>query len=246
MRKAMQNTIHFVLQAKGGIGKSFVSTLLAQHLLNDAGSVRCFDTDQENTTFTHYQALGVRHVAVTNPSRLIDPKKFDTLMETLLTEDGNFVVDTGANTFSNLLAYMVENEVFPMLGDAGKTTYIHTIVGGGDTLADTATGFYAIAQKVNGTRVVLWLNEHFGEIKTAAGKPFVETEAYRQCAARLTGTVTLHRRNTATYGEDIRKLNTQRHTVAEALASAEYSLMEKQRIRNFSRDVFDQLKALAW
>src|SRR2546430_3665472 len=41
----------------------------------------------------------------------------------LLTEEGNFVVDTGANTFSNLLAYMVENEVFPMLANAGKTTY---------------------------------------------------------------------------------------------------------------------------
>jgi hypothetical protein len=41
-----------------------------------------------------------------------------------------------------------------MLRDAGKTTYIHTIVGGGDTLNDTASGFYAIAQKVEGTRIV--------------------------------------------------------------------------------------------
>ena len=41
----MQNTVHFVLQAKGGIGKSFVSTLLAQHVLNETGAVRCFDTD---------------------------------------------------------------------------------------------------------------------------------------------------------------------------------------------------------
>jgi len=57
---------------------------------------------------------------------------------------------------------MVENEVFPMLADAGKTTYVHTIVGGGDTLADTANGFHAIAQKVNGTSVVLWFNEHSG------------------------------------------------------------------------------------
>lgn len=114
------------------------------------GAVRCFDTDQENTTFTHYEALGVRHVAVTNPSRLIDPKKFDGLMETLLTEEGNFVIDTGANTFSNFLAYMVENDVFPMLEDAGKTTYIHTIVGDGDTLADTANGFHAIAQRSTG------------------------------------------------------------------------------------------------
>lgn len=242
----MNNTIHFVLQAKGGIGKSFVSTLLAQHLLAETGAVRCFDTDQENTTFTHYGALGVRHVAVTNESRLIDPKKFDILMETLLTEEGNFVIDTGANTFSNFLAYMVENEVFPMLADARKTTYVHTIVGGGDTLADTANGFYAIAQKLNGTRVVLWFNEHFGEIKTAEGKAFTETQAYRQSVGKLAGVVTLYRRNAATYGEDIRKLNTKRHIVAEALASADYSLMEKQRIKTFSRDVFGQLRGLAW
>ncbi len=99
----MQNTIHFVLQAKGGIGKSFVSTLLAQYLLNETGAVRCFDTDQENTTFTHYEALNVRHVTVANSSRLIEPKKFDGLMETLLTEEGNFVIDTGA-TFTPLSA----------------------------------------------------------------------------------------------------------------------------------------------
>ncbi len=242
----MQNTVHFVLQAKGGIGKSFVATLLAQHVINETGAVRCFDTDQENTTFKHYAALAVDHVALANASRLIDPKKFDSLMETLLTEPGNFVIDTGANTFSNLLAYMVENEVFALLRQARKATYVHTIVGGGDTLADTANGFYAIAQKVSGARVVLWFNEHFGEIKTAEGKPFTETQAYRLSAGRLTGTVTLYRRNPATFGEDIRKLNTKRHTIAEALASPDYTLMEKQRLRTFSQDVFAQLRALPW
>ncbi len=242
----MQNTVHFVLQAKGGIGKSFVSTLLAQHIINETGTVRCFDTDQENTTFQHYAALSVQHVVVTGQSRLIDPKKFDSLMETLLTEAGNFVIDTGANTFSNLLAYMVENEVFALLRQARKTVYVHTIVGGGDTLADTANGFYAIAQNVHGTRIVLWFNEHFGDIKTAEGKPFTATQAYQQSAGRLTGTLTLYRRNPATFGEDIRKLNTKRHTIAQALASPEYTLMEKQRIKTFSRDVFDQLRVLRW
>ena len=242
----MQNTVHFVLQAKGGIGKSFVSTLLAQHVIHETGSVRCFDTDQENTTFERYAALYVRHIPLADESRVINPRRFDTLMETLLTEEGNFVIDTGANTFSNLLAYMVENEVFPLLRDARKTTYVHTIVGGGDTLADTANGYYAIAQKVTGTRIVLWFNEHFGDIKTAEGKPFTETQAYRQSAGRLTGTVTLYRRNPATFGEDIRKLNTRRHTIAQALASPEYTLMEKQRIKTFSRDVFGQLRALRW
>lgn len=242
----MQNTVHFVLQAKGGIGKSFVSTLLAQHVINATGAAKCFDTDQENTTFTHYAGLGVRHVAVTNESRLIDPKRFDGLMETLLTEEGNFVIDTGANTFSNLLAYIVENGVIAMLADMGKTTYIHTIVGGGDTLSDTAGGFYAIAQKVAGARVVVWFNEHFGEVKTPEGRAFAETQAFKQSAAKVSGFVTLHRRNAATFGEDIRKLNTKRHTISEALNSAEYTLMEKQRIKTFSRDVFGQLQAVQW
>ena len=242
----MQNTVHFVLQGKGGIGKSFVSTLLAQHVLNETGAVRCFDTDQENTTFAHYTALGVRHVPVTDPSRTINPKRFDTMMETLLTEDGNFVIDTGANTFSNLLAYMVENDVFAMLRAASRITYIHTIVGGGDTLADTANGFYAIAQQVTGTRIVLWLNEHFGELRTADKKPFTETQAYKLSAARLTGIVTLFKYNPLTFGEDIRKLNTKRHTITQALASPEYTLMEKQRLRTFGSGIFGQLKAVKW
>lgn len=242
----MQDTIHFVLQAKGGIGKSFVSTLLAQHLLNETGEVRCFDTDQENTTFTHYEALGVRHIAVADESRLVDPKRFDMLMETLLTERGNFVVDTGANTFSNLLAYMVENDVFQMLANAGKKVYIHTIVGGGDTLADTANGFYSIAQEVSDVPVVLWCNEHFGELRTVDGKAFVDTQGYKQSASRITGTVVLFKRNAATFGADIRKLNTKRHTVAQALASSDYTLMEKQRIKTFSSDVFRQLQAVQW
>ena len=240
----MQNTVHFVLQAKGGIGKSFVATLLAQHMMNETGAVRCFDTDQENTTFAHYAALAVRHIPLADQSRVINPKRFDTLMETLLTDEGNFVVDTGANTFANMLAYMVENEVFALMRDAGKTTYIHTIVGGGDMLADTANGFYAIAQKVIGTGVVLWLNEHFGEIETAEGKPFMETQAYKLCEARLTGRVTLYRHNPLTFGEDIRKLNTKRHTILQALASPDYSLMEKQRLRTFAREVFGQLRAM--
>ena len=242
----MEDTVHLVLQGKGGIGKSFISTLLAQHIANETGAVRCFDTDQENTTFKQYAALFVSHISLTDQQQVIDPKKFDFLMEPLLTEPGNFVIDTGANTFSNLLAYMVENEVFALLQDARKTTYVHTIVGGGDTLTDTANGFFSIAHKVKGARIVLWLNEHFGELRGQDGKLFTETHAYSQSAGRLTGTLLLQRRNPATFGEDIRKLNTRRHTFMQALASPDYSLMEKQRLRMFSLDVFDQLRALSW
>ena len=36
------------------------------------------------------------------------------------------------------------------------------------------------------------------------------------------------------------------HLIAQALNSPDYTLMEKQRIKTFSRDVFDQLRGLPW
>ncbi len=56
--------------------------------------------------------------------------------------------------------------------------------------------------------------------------------------------MTLYRHNPLTFGEDIRKLNTKRHTILQALTSPEYSLMEKQRLHTFSREIFGQLQAL--
>lgn len=241
----MQNTVHIVLQAKGGIGKSFVSTLLAQHFQDQGAELKCFDTDQENTTFASYKGLQVAHVPVMNESRTIDAKKFDHLMEKLLTSEGTFVIDTGANTFSPLLAYMVENNVVEMLVDSGKKVFIHSIVGGGDTLFDTANGFNSITQVANAP-IILWLNEHFGAMKTEDGKAFTDTKVFKTHEDKLGGIVLLQKRNSDTFGADIKKMNTKRMTVKEVLASTEFTIMEKQRIKTVSRDVFDQLQNIGW
>lgn len=240
----MQNTIHFILQGKGGIGKSFVAALLSQFFKSKGAELKAFDTDQENDTFAQYKALSVQHIPVMNASRTIEAKQFDVLMEKLLTEDGTFVIDNGANTFSPLLAYMVENDVISFLIENGKKVYIHTIVGGGDTLADTANGFNSIAQGIEGAPVVLWLNEHFGSMKTDEGKDFTDTKAFKANQARLHGVVTLQARNHQTYGDDIKKMNTKRLTVEEIMQSPDFALMEKQRIRNVAKDVFGQLEKI--
>lgn len=38
--------IHFILQGKGGVGKSMISSLLAQYKLNQGESITCIDTIQ--------------------------------------------------------------------------------------------------------------------------------------------------------------------------------------------------------
>jgi len=242
----MHNTVHFILQGKGGIGKTLVSTILAQWMAGqDERPLRCFDTDQENPTFSRYKAMNVRHVPVMTDTRTIDPKRFDALMIDLLEEEGNCVVDNGANTFSPLMAYLLENDCFAMLKEAGRKVYIHVIVGGGDTLHDTATGFTTTA-KATDVPLVLWENQHFGLLQSASGKQFTESQTYAEYAARVVGRVVLSVRNADTFGADIKKMNIARLTMEEVRASDKFNVMEKQRIKVVFRDLFEQLDKVNW
>jgi hypothetical protein len=242
----MHNTVHFILQGKGGIGKTLVSTILAQWLAGkDETPLRCYDTDQENATFSRYKAMNVKHVPVMTDSRNIDPKRFDALMIDILEQEGNCVIDNGANTFSPLMGYLLENDAFSLLEESGRKVYIHTIVGGGDTLHDTATGFLSTA-KATKVPLVLWQNEHFGLLQSASGKQFTESQSYLDNAGRVRGVVTLNQRNADTFGADLKKMNTARLTLQEVIQNERFNIMEKQRIKVVFRDLFEQLDKVQW
>ena len=224
----MENTVHFILQGKGGIGKTLVSTILAQWVKSkDPTSLRCYDTDQENSTFSRYKAMEVQHVPVMTDSRTIDPKRFDSLMIDILKSEGNCVIDNGANTFSPLMAYLIENSAFDLFKESGRKVFIHSIVGGGDTLHDTAAGFVTTVQATS-TPIVLWENEHFGLLQSPAGKAFRESQTYNEHANRIQGHIKLSQRNSDTFGADIKKMNTARLTLDEVLQSEKFNIMEKE------------------
>jgi hypothetical protein len=163
----------------------------------------------------------------------------------LLEQDGNCVIDNGANTFSPLMGYLIENDCFALLQESGRKVYIHTIVGGGDTLHDTATGFVSTAKATN-VPLVLWENEHFGLLQSASGKQFVESQTYADNSARVVGRVVLTARNADTFGADLKKMNTARMTMAEVRESDKFNVMEKQRIKVVFRDLFEQLDKVQW
>ena len=75
--------IHLVLQAKGGVGKSFISAMLAQYKRAHGQDPLCIDTDPMNATFTGYKALGVRKLSLLDGDE-IDVRNFDTLLEWLV------------------------------------------------------------------------------------------------------------------------------------------------------------------
>lgn len=56
----LQNTAHFVMQSKGGAGKSVVSALLSQYILEHDKDLILIDTDPSNKTLGSYKGLNVQ------------------------------------------------------------------------------------------------------------------------------------------------------------------------------------------
>jgi dethiobiotin synthetase len=239
----MNNTIHFIFQGKGGIGKTFISSLLAQYIDKKyPTTLKCFDTDQENATFTQYTALNVEHVDVMDDNRTINQKGFDSLIEKLFKHEGNCVVDTGSNTFSSLIAYLKEADIIEMLESDGKKVYIHAIIGGAAELKDTSAGFVDLCNQIKAP-IVLWLNEKDGSTK---GWELENDIAKALASDIIRGIVLLPERNKATYGEDMKLLNTERLTLNEVLASAKRNIVERQRIKTVFDDAFQKLDKVNW
>ncbi|WP_229754111.1 hypothetical protein [Caballeronia grimmiae] len=164
----------------------------------------------------------------------------------------NYAIDTGANTFSPLLAYLIANHAFDAIRDAGKTPIIHSIIGGGDVLRDTAEGFGDVAEASRAPAVesgdvdlVVWENEHFGPL-IIGEKHISETKTYKGFAGRVKANIVLRARSSDTFGDDIRKMNTARLTLNEVLEGNTFNAMEKSRIKRVYGDVFQQLNAVAW
>lgn len=236
----LHNSIHFFFQSKGGCGKTFCTSLLAQYLRQIGCDMKGFDTDQENRDFYAYKGMAVRYVDVMEGSTSINQKKFDGFMESLLTEEGTFAVDNGANSFTPLLGYLVENEGIEMLRESGKKIYLHGIVAGGDNFDSTVTGFLDLVNNTD-SPVVLWLNQHFGELVDAQGVPFIESGDFKANAKKICGAILLHKTNPQTTGQDLRKMTKARLTFEEVMNSADFTIMEKQRLRTYAKGVFEQL-----
>lgn len=244
--KPVKTTVHFTLQGKGGVGKSLISSFLAQYLQTvDGCEVKCVDTDPVNQTLVKYKALNAQYLNLRHESSKIDEREFDKLMERLMTEDGAFVVDNGASSFVPMSNYMIENNVIPMLKDAGREVYIHSVITGGQALMDTLHGFTVLAKQANTGNIIIWLNEFFGAIESN-GKTFTEMKAYVDNKDQVKGVVRIAKRNQDTFGKDLELMAAKQLTFAEVINGDEFSLMAKQRIKTVQRDIFDQLAAVGF
>jgi len=235
------NTINMILQGKGGVGKTLVSSIIAQYKAKNGTLPRCIDTDPVNATFTEYKLLETQPLDIVDDDNKIDEGKFDQLMEMLLTEDIDFVVDNGASTFVPLTAYLAENNAIELLVDAEKTVNIHVVVTGGQAMSDTLTGLAKMLETMpRQANIVVWLNEYFGPVELQ-GKNFEEMKVYSENKEIIRGIIRIPKKTQATFGRDVEMMLKEKLTFDQAIHSEKFNLMSKSRLSIMKKSLFSQM-----
>jgi CobQ/CobB/MinD/ParA nucleotide binding domain len=232
--------VHLILQGKGGVGKSFAASTLAQYKQSKGESVLCIDTDPVNSTFLGYKALEVTRLNILENDE-INSRSFDKLIELIAPLRHDVIVDNGASSFVPLSYYLITNEVPELLESLGHQLVIHTVITGGQALLDTANGFaHLCSQFTSNTSFVVWLNPFWGSIQLE-GKEFEEMNVYLSNRDRVTAIVRIPDLKKETYGYDLEEILKSRLTFTEALARKDLTIMTRQRLTIIQRELFSEL-----
>jgi cellulose biosynthesis protein BcsQ len=232
--------VNITLQGKGGIGKSFVSSLIAQNLRDKGEPVICFDTDPINATLSSFKALNVHQINLLVDKK-INEAAFDEMLEIILSENSHFVIDNGAASFVPLSNYLIQHDALKVIVDAGKQPVIQIVIAGGLALTNTLSDFIQLAEQMSShAQIVIWLNEHMGNI-LHEGKAFEQSKAYQKYKERVQAIIRIPRQNEDTFGQTIEQLISERLTFTEALESSTFRIMSKQRLTIYRRGIYEQL-----
>lgn len=234
------HTVHLILQGKGGVGKSFIASLIVQYLRDKGRTLLAVDTDPVNSTLVGYKALGAVRAEIMEGDT-ISLHAFDALVEKILAHDGDVVVDNGASSFVPLTSYIAQNDLMGVLAEHGRRVVIHVVVTGGQALLDTLGGLKWVSEHLN-AEFVVWENEYFGPVE-ADGKSLTEMKAYRAAEPKLVGHIVMQQRKNDMAARDVGDLATARQTFVEAIESA--PLMARSRLTRVRDGLWTQLDRIA-
>jgi len=236
--------IHMILQGKGGVGKSFIASTLAQHKLAKGKKLICVDTDPVNATFHGFKKLNVRKINVMSGDE-IDPRKFDDLIELIVKSESDVIIDNGASTFVPMSHYLISNQIPALLPDMGHELVIHTVITGSQALLDTLTGFANLIESFPiDTLFVVWLNPYWGEIEMD-GKRFEEMKTYLDNKSRVSAIIRIPNYKADTFGKDLSEILQSKLTFSEALESKSLPIMVRQRLNIIRKQLFTNIENVA-
>jgi hypothetical protein len=226
--------IHFIGGEKGGVGKSMVARVLAQYLIDRGHPFVGFDTDRSHGALMRFYSGFASPVLVDRYEAL------DSIVEAAIEEPGRRVlVDLAAQTQDALVKWMDESGVLELAGEAGFSIhYWHVMDSGKDSVDLLKRLLDRFGERL---KYVLVLNQVRGDdfsILTKSG----EFERARGLGA---GVVALRRLQDALATKiDATSSSFWAAQNAADKASTGLGIMERQRVKTWIRDAYQQLDAV--
>jgi hypothetical protein len=233
---------HFVLQGKGGTGKSLIAALIAQYLGDKDRLSGCYDTDPVNHSLQTIEKLAAKPIELLNRNA-INVKNVDRLVESVLEAKKETVIDNGAASFLPLSRYLVENDIAGFLDSNGVRMFVHTVVTGGGNGLDTLRGMKAAVEHFTpAAKVVVWVNEYFGPTRFE-NTEFENTQAYRDVRENIHALVYLRKLDPEMWEPVLLEMLERKLTFAEALNGSDFMTLERSRLFRIRNGIWDQLDA---
>ncbi len=160
----MKNKLNIILSPKGGIGKTMISTYLAEFLKDKfkGMNIICMDADNASQSFGQWDEFNVNPIRTFKNLSTELNELIEFFNSTIETKDTIYIVDTGAAEYATITSFMGKiNEVYNMIKENNEII-IHTIIGDKQLLDITTTAIDDITNVLQKPRIALWVNDYFG------------------------------------------------------------------------------------
>lgn len=234
--------LHVVTMSKGGVGKTVVGWTLTQFLRDAGRKVVAVDLDTQSHSLAEFKGLGVRTVdLLSGIDMALNSAAIDRLAEDIIiSADSDFVLDNGVTGFIPLSRYLVENERSIWEDGFAGRLVIHAVLAGGAMSAQCLLGLDTLLETFGpAVKFVLWANEFRAPFRVQ-DTALQDIGLLKNNADRILGTVWLPRLPPL-FAAAFDAMQEKRLTYSEAIASPNFLLLPRGRMRDIQKSVWKQL-----
>lgn len=259
--------VHFVMQGKGGAGKSFVSSLIAEYIKDLNTNNLVLDTDPLNQSLLKIKKLNCVFVDILDKSKEhINHNQFDIIIQKIIDSNSDHVlIDTGSSSFIQLCAYINHQNVIQTLDQLGYQCKFHFVINGGSEQQESINltiGFASLlydfdpefsTNTYNDYKpLIIWLNPMPEPLKfNNPNNSFLEDPSYAALEYLVDGIINLPiYPNDRVLRDDIFTLKENCFTFAEFQEQKyienenHYTIMAKIRVKKFKEEIDSYLEPL--
>lgn len=162
-------TIHFVLQGKGGVGKTLIAMILARYFKRNQQKVERWDLDPVCRSWS--RMTGARPIPYSHHAFGRGAEKLNASLDEAIKNGSINVVDVGPSMFEEVLWYLQSLEPIRFFSELKVKIMFHVVLAGGEVLDDTLRGLRLVRSIFPDDYIVAWHNEWFGSSATSTAFP---------------------------------------------------------------------------